>query len=434
MALSDVLSVEQKQKIETKKVAVLGFGNIGAGIVDILRRGVPGLELSKIVVKDIGKKRSTVVPANYLTTDVKGVINNPKIDIIVELMGGIEPAKTYLMNALRNGKDVVTANKKLIAEEGYEIFRLASSLGRHVGFRGTFVGCHSLIYDLSQEGATTKDIRKIYAILNGTCNYILSTMAKERKSFKDAVREAQEKGYAESDPSEDIDGTDTAYKVRILLSLMNNSYNVPTDFPVQGIANITEQDMQYASALGYSIKLLGVIERMEEGFSVGVYPAMLLKNSLLGSIEGPFNGIRIEDKHGMASGLVALGAGRYPTANAILVDLKEIAANRNWLMPNTDNPIVLNSEEHDNRRYYLGFSVVEQPGVLAKICGILGNHGISIASVIQKESISEEFVPVVMTTHLAKERDLRTAVEKKIDNLDIVRAKTKIIPIFDFEL
>lgn len=434
MALSSVLSVEPRQKTKTKKVAVIGFGNIGAGIVDILSRGVHGLELSKIVVKDIEKKRSTVVPANYLTTDVRQVIDNPEVDIVVELMGGIEPAKTYLLDALRNGKDIVTANKRLIATEGDEIFSLASSLNRHVGFRGTFVGCHSLIYDLSQMGATTKDIRKIHAILNGTCNYILSTMAKEGRSFEDAVKEAQERGYAESDPSQDINGTDTAYKVRILLSLMNNSYRIPADFPVEGITNITEQDIQYATELGYSIKLIGVIERVEKGFCAGVYPAMLLKNSLLGSIEGPFNGIRIEDGYGMSSGLVAQGAGRYPTASAILVDLKEIADGRNWLMPSTDNPISLSSGENDKRRYYLRFSVLEQPGVLAQICSILGDHGISIASVIQKESTSREFVPVVMTTHPAKERDLRAAVEKKIDNLDIMRAKTKIISIFDFEL
>lgn len=433
MALSNVLLVKPRQKTKTKKVAVLGFGNIGAGIVDLLRGGVPGLELSKIVVKDIGKKRSTTVPVNYLTTDVRQAINNPEVDIVVELIGGIEPAKTYLLNALRNGKDIVTANKKLIAEAGDEIFSLASSLNRHVGFRGTFVGCHSLIYDLSQAGTTARNIRKIHAILNGTCNYILSTMTRERRSFEDAVKEAQEKGYAESDPSEDIRGIDTANKVRILLSLMNNSYNVPADFPVEGITNITEQDIQYATALGYSIKLMGVIERTEAGFSVGVYPAMLSKNSLLGSIEGPFNGIRIEDGHGIASGLVAQGAGRYPTAQAILVDLKEIADGRNWLMPNTDDRISLSSGENSESRYYLRFSVLEQPGVLAQVCNILGNHGISIASVIQKESNSKEFVPVVMTTHLAKQRDLRIAVEKKIDKLDIVRAKTKIIPIFDFE-
>ena len=413
----------------TKRVAVVGFGNIGTGVVELLyQKGVAGLELSRVCDMDLERERPVALPTSYLTKDWQQVVSDPEIDIVVELIGGIEPARSAVLEALQNGKDVVTANKMLLAQEGHRIFQLASTLNRRIGFRASFVGCHSLIHEFQQVGTTAKKFKRIYAILNGTCNYILSTMSREGKGFEEALREAQEKGYAETDPSDDIDGIDTANKVRILLSLISNSYHTVSPFPVEGIRNITLQDIQYAAELEYSIKLVGVIEQTEGVFNVAVHPALVPKVSLLGSLEGAYNGTELEDKYGIVSGLIAPGAGTYPTANAVVKDLLDIAEGRTLPMPNSAEALVLDSTEAFERRYYLRFSVVDQAGGLAQICDIFWKYNISIAAVIQKESASKEFIPVVITTYLAKEGDLQAAIEK-VDKLDVAKAKTKIIRI-----
>ena len=413
----------------TKKVAVVGFGNIGTGVVELLyKRGVAGLELSRVCDIDLERKRPITLPSSYLTTDWRQIVSDPEIDIVVELIGGIEPAKSVLVEALQNGKDVVTANKMLLAQDGQPIFQLVSTLNRRIGFRASFVGAHSLIHELRQAGTAAKKFRRIYAILNGTCNYILSTMSREGKGFKEALGEAQEKGYAEPDPSDDIDGIDTANKIRILLGLISNSYHAVAPFPIEGIRDISLQDIQYADELGYSIKLIGVIEQKDGVFNVGVHPALVPKVSLLGSLEGAYNGIELEDEYGIVSGLIAPGAGTYPTADAVIKDMVDIAEGRTLPMPNSARNLVLGPTGAVERRYYLRFSVVDQAGVLAQICDIFWKYNISIAAVIQKEAVSKEFVPVVMTTHLAKEGDLQAAIER-VDKLDVVKAKTKITRI-----
>ncbi len=413
----------------TKKVGVTGFGNIGAGVVEVLyQKGVAGLELVKVADIDLEKKRPVALPSDYLTTDWQQVTSAPDIDIVVELIGGIEPAKSILLQALENGKDVVTANKMLLAQEGQEIFSLASTLKRRVGFRASFVGCHSLIHEFQQAGTAAKKFKRIYAILNGTSNYILSTMTREGKGFDEALREAQGKGYAESDPSDDVDGIDTANKIRILLGLITNSYHTVEPFSIEGVRYITTQDIQYADELDYAVKLVGVIEQREGVFSVGVYPALMPKMSLLGSLEGVYNGTELEDEYGVVSGLVAPGAGVYPTTDAVVKDLLDIAEGRTLPMPSSAEVLALGATEDAERRYYLRFSVVDQAGVLAQICDIFWKYNISIAAVIQKEAVSKEFVPLVMTTHLAREGDLQTAVAE-VDKLEVVRAETKVIRI-----
>ncbi len=415
----------------TKKIAVIGFGNIGAGVVELLyQKRVAGLELAKVCDIDLEKKRPVTLPTSYLTTDWRQVVSDPEIDIVVELIGGIEPAKSILLETMQNGKDVVTANKMLLAQEGHHVFQLASTLNRRVGFRASFVGCHSLIHEFRQAGTAAKKFRRIYAILNGTCNYILSTMSREGKGFEETLREAQEKGYAESDPSDDIDGIDTANKIRILLGLISNSYHTVAPFPVEGIRNFAAQDIQYAAELGYSVKLVGTIEQKEGVFNVSVHPALVRQVSLLGSLEGAYNGTELEDEYGVVSGLIAPGAGTYPTADAVIKDLLDIAEGRALPMPNSAEPLVLGSTEAVERRYYLRFSVVDQAGVLAQICDIFWKYNISIAAVIQKEAVSKEFVPLVMTTHLAKEGDLQAAIDKA-DKLDVVKAETKVIRILN---
>jgi len=412
-----------------KKVAVIGFGYIGVGVVRALyEKGVNGLELVKVVDIDLKRKRPVKIPKSMLTDDWKSVVNDPEIDIIVELMGGIEPAKTIQTAALKAGKDVVTANKKMLASEGKDIFSLATKRGRHVGFRASFVGCHSLIHEFQQAGAATKKFKRIYAILNGTSNYILSTMTRDEKSFKEALKEAQEKGFAEHDPSDDIDGNDTANKIRILVNLITNSYQKVPEFTVEGIRNITSQDIEYAAELGYAIKLVGVIEQMNDTFAVGVHPALLPESSLLGSLEGAYNGTELEDEYGVISGLVAPGAGVYPTTDAVVKDLADIVEGRQMPMPTSKKPLVLGSTADAARRYYLRFSVANQAGVLAQICNIFWKYNISIAGVIQKEPVSTKYVPIVMTTYLAKEKDMQEAL-REVDKLPMVKAATKLIRI-----
>ncbi len=420
--------------MKTKKVAVIGFGNIGSGVVDILyHKGVAGLELARVVDIDLERKRPVSLPSSYLSTDWRSVVSDPEIGVVIELIGGIEPAKSILLAALNNGKDVITANKKLLAKEGDKVFQLASTLSRRVGFRASFVGCHSLIHEFQQAGAAAKKFRRIYAILNGTCNYILSTMTREDKGFEEALKEAQEQGYAEADPSDDVDGFDTANKIRILLGLISNSYHVAPPFSVEGIREITAQDIQYATELGYSVKLVGVIEQIEGVFYVAVHPALVPVMSLLGSLEGAYNGTEIEDEYGVVTGLTAPGAGTYPTADAVIKDLQDIVGDRELPMPNSAQPLILGSPDDIERRYYLRFSVADQAGVLAQICNIFWKYDISIAAVIQKEAVSKKFVPVVMTTYLAKEGDLKAAIEK-VDELSVVKAKTRIIRILKADI
>ena len=413
----------------TKKIAVIGFGTIGTGVADLLyNKGINDLELVRMVDVDLKRERPVKLPPSYLSSDWRSVVDDPDIDIIVELIGGIEPAMTIQMAALNAGKDVVTANKKLLAQEGQRIFGLASKLGRNIGFRASFVGCHSLINEFRQAGTAQKKFRRIYAILNGTSNYILSKMANEGMGFDEALKEAQAGGYAEADPSDDIDGHDTASKIRILIALISNSYHTVAPFPVEGVRNISIQDIQYAIELGYVIKLVGVIEEKGGVLNVSVQPSLVPQRSLLGSLEGVYNGTELEDEYGVVSGLIAPGAGAYPTADAVIKDLLDIADGKTLHMPDSSAPVVLGSPEDVERRYYLRFGVADQAGVLAQLFDIFWKHNISISAVIQKEPVSRDLVPVVMTTHLAREGNLLAAIAG-IDKLEVVRERTRIIRI-----
>jgi homoserine dehydrogenase len=412
---------------KTKKVAVIGFGNIGVGTVRLLyEKGIAGLELVRVVDIDLTRERPVKVPKSFLSNDWKKTVSDPDIDIIVELIGGIEPAKSIQLEALKQGKDVVTANKKLLAKEGETIFKQVADLKRHLGFRAAFVGAHSLIHELGLAGTGSKKFERIYAIMNGTSNYILSSMSNRGMSFIQALKGAQDEGFAEADPSDDIEGRDTENKIRILLALISNSYRHADSFPVEGIRDITLQDIRYADELGYAVKLVGVIEPKEGSYDVAVHPALVPKLSLLGSLQGAFNGTELEDEYGTLTGLVTPGAGAYPTADAVVKDLLDIAEGRTIPLPGSAAQLILGDSKNVNRRYYLRFSVANQAGVLAQITDIFWKYNISIAAVIQKEAVSNEFVPVVITTYLAKEGDVLAAIEK-VDKLEVIKAKTKII-------
>jgi len=304
------------------------------------------------------------------------------------------------------------------------------SLDRRIGYRASFVGGHALIHELGRAGQNSKKFKKIYAILNGTSNYVLSKMAGEGKSFEAALMGAQEEGFAEADPTDDLEGYDTASKIRILLGLISNSHRHAGPFSIEGIRDITLQDIRYADELGYSVKLVGVIEPKDGLFNVAVQPALVPKLSLLGSLQGAYNGTEIEDELGTITGLVAPGAGTYPTADSVIKDLMDIAEGRSIPVPTTAEEISLGLPEDVERRFYLRFSVLDQAGVLAQIGNIFWEFGISISAVIQKESASEGFVPLVITTHLAREGDLQTAIEQ-VDKLEVIKDRTRIIRILN---
>ncbi len=416
---------------ETKKVAVIGWGTIGTGVVELLyRKRIPGLELTKVCDIDLETDRGITLPSGMLTNNWHEIVDDPAIDIVVELIGGIEPAKTIQMEALGKGKNVATANKKLLAKEGETIFKHVLDLNRNIGIRASFVGAHSFIHELGLVGSESKEYKRIYAILNGTCNYILSKMTGEGKGFDEALKGAQEEGLAEADPTDDIEGYDTENKIRILLGLITNSYKYAGDFPVEGIKAIDIQDILYADELGYSVKLIGVIEHTGSAYDVAVHPALVPKMSLLGSLQGAYNGTEFEDEYGVVSGLVNPGAGKYPTADTVIKDLLDIAEGRPLPIPSTAHEYILGSPGDVQRRYYLRFNVLDQPGVLAQITDIFWKYDINIAAVIQKETSQKDYVPVVMTTYLAREADVQAAVEK-VDKLDAIKARTRVLRILD---
>jgi len=416
-------------KVKTKRVAVIGFGNIGSGVIELLlKEKYPELKLCKIAVKHLDKKRPVSVPNDLIIDNFEAILNDPDIDIIVEVMGGKELAKDILIRALRNGKDVVTANKAVIAKYGKEIFHEASKQGRNVGIRGTFVGCHPLVTELNiklQEGK----IKNVVAVLNGTTNFILSSMTEENMDFQTALHLAQQKGFAEPDPTDDINGTDTANKIKILLGLTQNSINIP-NIQHKGIEGIETQDIMYSKELGYVFKLVGIISNEGKNIFAGVFPVLVKANSFLGSIYGANNAIEIEDDLHVVWGFIAPGAGKYPTAKAILADLSSIAKNIGLPIPESEERIILKDIADVASKFYLRFTVADRPGVLAQLSQILANHDISIAAVSQKEQILAESVPLVILSHPTTEANVASAV-KEIDALPIVKEQTKMFRVFE---
>jgi homoserine dehydrogenase len=428
------------------KVGLIGFGTIGSGVVKVLQRNAALIEkrmgarlvLKKIADIDTVSDRGVKVRPGLLTKNVEEVLRAPEIDIVMELIGGIEPAKTFVLRAIKNGKHVVTANKALIALHGDEIFNAAHHFGVDVGFEASVGGGIPLIRSI-KEGLVANRIHSIFGILNGTSNYILSKMTDEGKSFKEVLREAQAKRYAEADPTYDVEGIDAAHKLTILIRL---AFGTPLQFDevfTEGISEITPVDVEFSREFGYRIKLLAIAKVEEGKLEARVHPTMIREGHLLSTVSSVFNAIYIQ---GDAVGPILLygqGAGEMPTASAVVSDLVELGRNllveaRNRRVPGLSyqvsaiERIPLKRMEDVIVPYYMRFSAVDRPGVLSKISGILGKNGISIASVIQKGRKIKGAVSIVMMTHEAKEKNVHRALHE-IDRMGAIRGKTRFIRV-----
>ncbi|MFA5256128.1 MAG: homoserine dehydrogenase [Candidatus Omnitrophota bacterium] len=417
-------------------IGLIGFGKIGSGVVKALRskrlflkeKSGVDLNLVRICDKDIKTKRSVAVSNSILTTSLGKVLYDPKIDIVVELMGGIRPAKDIILEALRNGKHVVTANKALLAEAGNEVFALANKLSLNVAFEASVGGGIPIIKSLKESFIANK-FDLVYGIVNGTSNFILSRMAEGPISFKDALRIAQDKGYAEPDPYLDISGMDSSHKLSIMALLAFGVSARPSDIYTEGITEIESGDIQYARELGYSVKLLAIAKRSGDLVELRVHPTMIPKSHLLANVSGVYNAIFVKGDLIGENLFYGQGAGALATSSAVVSDIVDIARSISCCGkvagPGTFRKDIKNIKSISDvgTRFYMRFSATDRPGVLAKISGILGKHNISIASVTQKEKKSSNVVPIVMITHEALEFDMAKAL-KEIDGLSAIKKKT----------
>ena len=431
-------------------IGLIGFGTIGTGVVKLLQEngdliaGRLGAEirLQRIADIDIRKSRGIPVDDALLTTDAADILNDPGIDIVVELMGGYEPARTFILAAMTQGKHVVTANKALLATHGDEIFRSAMRHGVNIGFEASVGGTVPVIKAL-KESLIANRIQSLSAIVNGTSNFILSKMTDEGGSFETVLKEAQALGFAESDPAYDVEGIDAAHKLAILLSLSYGKKVHLGDLYREGITRIGEQDIAFARELGYRIKLLAIAIRRDREIEARLHPTMIPFDHLLANVNGNFNAFHIIGDAADSVFLYGQGSGMMPTASAVVSDIVDIARDVRKGIAGRVPPRVLDEETIEEIRlmpfdqirtnYYFRFSAVDRPGVLSRISGILGANDISIATVIQKGRMQGGAVPIVMTTYKARERDVRRALED-IDRLDIVMGKTVLIRIEDDKL
>ena len=432
-------------------IGIIGFGTVGAGVAKILidnkevisARAGAELSVKYIADLDITTDRGVDVNKNILTTDAQQVLSDPDVDIIIELIGGKTIAKDFTLTAIKNGKHVVTANKALIASFGKEIIEAAVNNSVDFGFEASVAGCIPVIKSL-KESLAGNNIASVSGILNGTCNYILSKITNEGLAFDKVLADAQAIGYAEADPTLDIEGIDASHKLAIIMALAYGMEINLDDIYVEGITGVTLEDIRHAEQLGYKVKLLAISKKIsdadgEEAIEARVHPTMIPFDNLFASVNDSLNAI---DINGDAVGdmfLVGAGAGMMPTASAVVSDIIDIS--RNILSCNSSQRVPILSYlpekvkqikvqpiEEIYSRYYFRFSVLDQPGVLSNISGVLGEHGISIKSVQQTEEREDKTVPIVMLTSLAKEANVKDAISE-INELDITTKETVLIRI-----
>jgi homoserine dehydrogenase len=425
------------------RLGILGLGTVGTGVVRILERnaalierriGLP-LEVKCIAVRDASKVRGVSIPDGVLTTDPFEVVRDSDIDIVVELIGGEDLARDLGLAAIAGGKHLVTANKALLAEHGTEIRQAARAAGVNLGFEASVAGGIPIIKTI-REALAANRILSIYGIINGTSNYILTTMREEGRSFDDVLDAAQRAGYAEADPTFDVGGIDAAHKLAILLNLAFGVTAKLSDIYTEGIAGISPIDIEFGREFGYTLKLLAIAKSSDGGVEARVHPTMVPDSHPIAQVGGVYNAIEIV---GDAVGdlmLYGKGAGEMPTASAVVSDIMDISrdigvsgeSRSPSLLPGDGGEGSIKPIETISSLYYLRFMVADQPGVLSQISGILGRHNISIESVIQKRRETGSPVPLVVMTHTAVERDVQTALSE-IDQLSSVREKAVLIRV-----
>jgi homoserine dehydrogenase len=429
------------------KVGLIGLGTIGTGVAKTLLENTALLEerlgfsltLTAIADLDTTTDRGITIPEGMLTTDTNSVIHNPDIDIIVELIGGTEPAKTFILEAIKAGKHVVTANKALLASHGKELFDAAQTYGKDLYYEASVGGGIPIIKAL-RESLIANNYIFIYGILNGTCNYILTEMNEKGSNFKETLEEAMKLGYAEADPTLDVEGIDAAHKLAIITSL---AYGVPPELDkvyVEGISKIDSLDVTFARELGYKVKLLALTIDRGDQVEARVHPTLLPHNYLLSKVDDVFNAFYVRGDIVDSTLFYGRGAGMMPTASAVVSDIADIGRNiwagiagriphlgyrKDVSKPKQYMPI-----EDISTNYYLRINVLDKPGVLAKIAGILGQRQISIVSVIQKAEHEKGYVPLVMLTHEAKESSIRSAITE-ISSLDEVGGTPVVLRVED---
>jgi len=460
MQTAPARQTENENAPPRSNVAIIGLGTVGAGVAKLLidhgdrtaRHAGKTIWLSKAVVRDLQKPRDVELPEGILTDSIEDVLDDPQIDIVVQLMGGLSPAKEVMLQAMEAGKDIVTANKALLAEHGAELFTRARQLGRSIAFEAAVAGGVPIIANISQ-CLSANQITSLEGILNGTSNFIVSQMDEKGAGYDETVRLAQQLGYAEADPSMDVDGTDAAQKLAILAHLAFGATIDWRDIPRQGIDRLAPEDLQYARRLGYRIKLLAtakLVEDEEEELELSVAPTLIRGDNPMAGVRDAFNAIRVV---GDAVGPVfyhGLGAGQMPTASAVVADIIDTAVGRT---PITFQTLEYFSSEHPPRaaqrdvetlrgRQYWRLSVTNHPGTLASIAGVLAKHQLSISSVIQPEpddgvpptsnsdprQRTPAVVPLVIMTHEASEGAASRATTE-IESLDCIAGPIIRMPV-----
>lgn len=413
-------------------IGLLGVGTIGSGVMRVIsekgdviaeRTGCP-VRVKRALVRDLRRQRSVDAPDGMLTTNASDILDDPEVNVVVELMGGENPAHEYIRRALSSGKSVVTASKEVMAKHGLELLELARENNAEIHFEASVGGGIPLIGPFRKDLAAN-EILSVKAIINGTTNYILTRMAQDGTEFDVALHQAQELGYAEPDPTNDIEGIDATYKLAILATLAFRVQIRPADVYREGITQLHPRDFRYAQELGYAIKLLAIAKRVGDGIEVRVHPAFVPTSFLLAQVNDVFNAVHVE---GDLVGKVLFygrGAGPAPTSSAIVADIIDLASKLH--VPNNRLPFRLRSSltvlpmEDVHTRYYLRLQVADRPGVLAQIARVCGDNEISIASVIQKEvSDVAPYAEIVIMTHAAREKHMRQALET-IANLDVTK-------------
>jgi homoserine dehydrogenase len=441
----------EETQMPALKIALIGLGTVGTGVAKILlehperisRRAGRSIEIRRVVVRDLNKAREIDLPDGVLTDDLQSVISDDSIDVAVQLIGGIDPARRIMRELLESGKDVVTANKALLCEHSDELFSLARELGRTISFEAAVAGGIPIVAALGQSMAANR-ITSLEAILNGTSNYILTQMLTKNRPYQQALRQAQDLGYAEADPTMDVDGTDAAQKLVLLVQLAFGTKVVLTDFYRQGIESLELADLKYADELGYTVKLHAVAKMVDGQLEMHIQPTLVHQDRPLAKVDGAFNMIAVEGDAVGRLWFSGPGAGQMATASAVTADIVDTAVGRAALtfsrldLWQERTQLHVQPVEEIKNRYYLRFNVEDRPHVFADIADILGRHDISLASIIQHEvpelddaeSPAHPVVAVVVMTHRTTEGQLRAA-DQDLAGLKTLRTPSIRMPVSD---